>query len=392
MEKINGNGDDSVRCGGESMKPTASIVFPFSGIALSVFLGYLFAPMPTALGATVDWQAEWDKTLAVARQEGRVVVGADLGGDKVRRAVTEPFEKRYGISVDFTALPGTQLAPRVTAERQAGVHAWDIFILGTSTLLTRLKPIGALDPIEPALILPEVKDPIKWGGRDLPFFDRDRRGLAFLLVARQSMFVNTKLVGIEELKSYWDLLDPKWKGKIILGRDPTTPGYTQAMFQFFYQHRDLGSAYIRELAKQSLKIVNDDRQAVEWLAQGRYAVCFCNAVLMDRFIEEGLPVQAVDPRKVKEGGYVTSSFGNIALTNRAPHPNAAKIYINWLLSSEGQTLYTKASGDPSKRADVAKDHVRPWEVPEQGWIETHTEEAIAHTRALIGLLKELLEK
>jgi len=343
-------------------------------------------------GGAVDWQAEWDKSLAMAKQEGKVVVGADLGGDKVRRVLTEAFEKKYGIAVDFSALPGTQLAPRVTTERQAGLHAWDVFLLGTSTFLTRLKPISALDPIEPALLLPEVKDPAKWGGRELPFFDKDRRGPAFLLVARQSLFLNAKLVGADELKSYRDLLSPKWNGKILLGRDPASPGYTQAMFQFFYQHKDLGPAYIRELAKQNLKVLEDDRQAVEWLAQGRYAFCFCNAVLIERFIEEGLPIQAVDPRKIKEGGYVTSSFGNIALANRAPHPNAAKIYINWLLSAEGQTLYTKASGDPSKRVDVTKDHVRPWEVPEQGWIETHTEEAIASSRPLVGLLKEVLQK
>jgi iron(III) transport system substrate-binding protein len=351
------------------------------------FLGPLVS---TVLFAASDWHAEWNKTLAAARQEGKVVIGADLGGDKVRRAMTETFERKYGISVDFSPLPGTQLAPRVASERQAGVYAWDLFFLGTSTLLTRLKPVGALDPIEAALILPEVKDPAKWVGNELPFFDKERRGLAFLLVARQSLFVNTKLIGAGELKTYRDLLSPKWNGKILLGRNPANPGYTQAMFQFFYQHKELGPGYIRELAAQNLKTLDDDRQAVEWLAQGRYVWCFCNAVLIERFIEEGMPIQAVDPRKVKEGGYVTSSFGNVALANRAPHPNAARIYLNWILSPEGQTLYSKASGDPSRRADVAKDHVRPWEIPEQGWLATHTEEAIGFSRPLVALLKEIM--
>jgi ABC-type Fe3+ transport system substrate-binding protein len=107
-------------------------------------------------------------------------------------------------------------------------------------------------------------------------------------------------------------------------------------------------------------------------------------------IKEGLPLKAVEGSQLKEGTHVTSAFANIALVNRAPHPNAAKLYINWVLSREGVTSFSKATGDPPLRVDVPTGHIESWAVPKPGWPVTNTEEALETEEPLVALLKELL--
>jgi iron(III) transport system substrate-binding protein len=338
----------------------------------------------TASGAPT-WQAQWDSTLAAAKREGKVVV-AGVAGEDMRRALTESFERKYGIEVEYQGSSGSEIPPRVEKERAAGIYAWDAFVAGTTTLVHGLKPLGALDPIEPALILPEVTEPQGWRNGQVPYFDKDRLGASLTLVNRQSLFINTDLAKPEEFTSWRALLDPKWKGRIVVGRDPRISGYSQAVFQHFYMHPELGPDFIRELLKQDLEVLRDLRLAAQWLGQGKHPICICNYVEANRLIEARLPVQAVDPRQMKEGAHVTSSNGNIALANRAPHPNAARIYVNWVLSQEGGTLFSRASGDPSQRLDVPIDHVQAWELPQPGWIATHTEEALAQKEQLEAFL------
>jgi iron(III) transport system substrate-binding protein len=280
----------------------------------------------------------------------------------------------------------------VERERQAGLYLWDVFIAGTTTLLKGLRPTGALEPIEPVLILPEVREPKNWRDGKLPFFDKAHLGLMITRRAGQYLYVNTQIAKVEELKGWRDLLNPKWKGKILIGRDPRRSGYGQSTFHFFYVHKDLGPDFIRKLIRQDPKILMDDRTAARWLAQGMYPICICSDLETDRLTKEGLPIKAVEGRQLKEGTHVTSAFANVALANRAPHPSAARLYINWVLSKEGGTLFSKATGDPSIRGDVSTEYVESWAIPESGWPVTNTEEALAVEGELTALLEELLGK
>jgi iron(III) transport system substrate-binding protein len=350
------------------------------------------ATLPAAApsgGTPAAWEEEWARTLAAAKKEGKIVVSG-LAGEDLRRVLTEPFEQKYGIDVEYQGSAGAEIPPRVEKERASGLYIWDVFIAGSTTLITGMKPIGALDPIEPALILPEVRDPVHWRDGQLPFLDRDRLGMSFTLVNRQSLYVNTTGARPEEFRSWRDLLNPKWKGKILIGRDPRVSGFGQAVFQFFYMHPELGPDFIREIFKQDLEILRDDRLAGQWLGQGKFPICVCSYIEANRLIEARLPVQPVDPRQMREGAHVTSSNGNVALANRAPHPNAAKVYVNWLLSREGQTTFSKTAGDPSHRVDVPIDHVQPWELPQPGWLATHTEDALAVKGQLEAFLREVM--
>ncbi|HKZ51452.1 MAG TPA: extracellular solute-binding protein, partial [Dehalococcoidia bacterium] len=295
----------------------------------------------------------------------------------------------YGITVDFFAGSGSELAPRIRTERQAGQYLWDVYVGGISTMVNTLKPMGALDPLVPAMILPEVKEPGNWRGGDLPFADRDRMAFMFSMSTTDALKINTNLVKAEEFKSYRDLLDPKWKGKIV-AQDPREAA-NQAELQFYYAQKELGADFIRALAKQDLILVRDDRTSLDWLAQGRYPILIGGST--SRALEmskEGLPVQIVDPKQMKEGGYITAGPGGLGLVNKAPHPNAAKLYINWLLSKEAQTDFSKASVRVSRRADVPTDHVDTFRLPKEGFINLDTEERLAERdKVIVPLIKEI---
>src|SRR3989454_11630745 len=206
---------------------------------------------------------------------------------------------------------------------------------------------------------------------------------------RGTIFYNPKLVNPKEFKSYKDLLDPKWKGKLIMD-DPRRAGPGQATLTFFYLHPELGVDFIRALGKQQITILKDYAQEVDAIGQGRYPVLIGTAdfVAINR-AKQGVPIAIVDARQLKEGTDLSPTNGTLALFNRAPNPNAAKIYINWLLSKEGQTIFARANGYVSARLDVPTDHSEPWRVPLPGAIKTYTKEAMAVKEKLTPLLQEV---
>jgi ABC-type Fe3+ transport system substrate-binding protein len=204
--------------------------------------------------------------------------------------------------------------------------------------------------------------------------------------------INTNLVKAQEFKSWKDLLEPRWKGKIILGRDPKIAGTSQAVFTFFFRHKDLGPEFIRALAKQKLTILQNDRQAFDWLGHGKVSVLLgpSETITQDMLIRE-VPIALVPPQQLREGGYLTSGPGTVMLINRAPHPNAARVYINWLLSKEGQVEYANATDMLSLRLDVPRKDIPSWRQPVPGYIENYSEEAMEVRARLLPLLKEVLE-
>jgi ABC-type Fe3+ transport system substrate-binding protein len=108
----------------------------------------------------------------------------------------------------------------------------------------------------------------------------------------------------------------------------------------------------------------DDRQAMDWLAVNKFSLClFCGNIETSR--AQGLPVEDFNTITWKETMAIYSgSNGTLAFMNQAPHPNAAKLFINWLLSREGQTSFQKIMNTPdlvmeSMRVDIPKDPIPP---------------------------------
>src|SRR6516162_2018919 len=140
---------------------------------------------------------EWEKILAAGKKEGKVAVIGPVGADR-RDVLVEPFQKKYGITVEYLADRGAGIGPRLSTERGAGQYLWDVTVTGTTTGLVTLLPAGMLETLEPALILPDVKDPKQWRGGGLEFVDPGKRFLVMTPSQRGTLFVNPKVVNPQE--------------------------------------------------------------------------------------------------------------------------------------------------------------------------------------------------
>lgn len=321
-----------------------------------LFLG--FNPLSHAAQVKPAWQQEWEKTLEAAKKEGQVVVY--ISGYE---AILPDFEKEFPeIKVTAVTGRGNQLGPRLLAERRAEKFIADVSSTGANPNYQQFHPARALDPIKAALILPEVTDQTKWYLKKHQYADPEGQ-YVFNYVGSAtygSISYNTKLLDVKDFKSYWDLLNPKWKGKLAI-RDIREAGPGAGNTRFFYYHSELGPSFIRKLfGDMDATLFRDFRQGPDWLATGKYPICFfCDVDVLKR---QGLPVDTFGPKVFKEGGGLVQQFGTLALLNRAPHPNAAKVFINWLLSRNGQialqrrTMTAESPAD-SLRTDIPKDEV-----------------------------------
>jgi len=311
--------------------------------------------------AVSDAREEWDKVLRAGKQEGRVVLYTYPG----QELVFQEFQKTFpDIKLVEVSVRGSERVTRILSERRAGKYLADILIGGVGSAQSGLLKTGILDPIKPGLILPEVLDESKWWqGKHVYADDENKYIFSFSGAPLYYFHFNTTLVNPLEFKSYWDLLNPKWKGKIVVA-EPMTGG-TQEPLVFMYHSKELGPEFMRRfLTEMDLGVGRDIRQILDWLAHGKYAMSALQNADRIRLWDarkQGLPVNAFETDKFKEGGLVGSGGGNIALINRAPHPNAAKVFTNWLLSREGQTAYQKLvqGGRNSLRIDIPKDDLPP---------------------------------
>lgn len=332
------------------------------------------------------WENKWDEVLKEAKKEGRVMVSMGIGG-LVRDALVKGFKQKFGIEVETFSGRGDEFTARLFAERRAGLYNYDVYQSGPNTVLLTLKPGGALDPLEPALVLPEVLDPKVWWKGDILWLDKEHLALNFLAYPSIPVAINTSMVRPEEISSYNDLLDARWKEKIIMN-DPTISGPGGHLVGAIGD-RIMGYDFLRNLAQQKPFITRDRSLPMLWLATGKYPVAINpDAAGFMQFQQAGAPVVRITP---KEGTHVTPGFGSLALINKAPHPNAAKLYINWLLSREGQEIYTRVAGVHSGRLDVSTDFLPPAMVrnPAMKYVDISTEEYNLKMPEYIKIAREI---
>ena len=341
-------------------------------------LSVIYAPAAMAQSDS-GWQKKWDQTLAQAKQEGKVVV---LGppGDQIREAITKSFAKAFPeITIEFSGARGGELATRVKAERDAGIYSVDVLINGTSTANSYFKPMKALDPIEPALILPEVLDPKNWRDNRLEFSDRSTKlDLVFTTQNNVPLIYNPAQVKADEVDELMDLLNAKWKGKIAV-QDPIPSGTGNGVFRWVWHVMGPEKAqdFYRKIRAQAAAVDRDQRRQIEWVAQGKYPMNLGPGTIMYQLEKRGLKFGVV-PHFKDYGAYLTPGFGSVMFVNRAPHPNAGKVFMNWLLTKEGQTVFSKGMGYVSRRLDVPTDHVPSYWVPKDGvkyWAGYYEEDA-----------------
>ncbi len=315
-----------------------------------------------------DWQIKWDKVIPGAKKEGKVTIYGP-GGD-IRVALIKAFNEKYGITVDYLGATGPEVAARILAERRSGLYLPDVLLGASSPVITTLKPSGHLAPMEPVLILPEVTDPKLWWNNELPWVDKGRYIMAFAPKVTPPLIINTEIVKPDEVKSLRNLLDPKWKGRLVMS-DPTIFGPGQ--FFISAQAELLGVDFLRQLAAQEPALSRDKRLIAEWVAKGKYPVGIAAGEAVEELIGAGAPVRYM---LTSEPTHMTAGSAFLSLPNNSPHPNASTLFINWLLSKEGQTVYTEISKQQSAREDVPVTKVNPAVIRQPGvkYFKTDTEE------------------
>ena len=334
-------------------------------LLLSLTMALLIRYDSLAADSGGAWQDEWYRTIKAAEQEGQLILySLSEIGDAISNT---GFQKKFPkIKISVVAARGGEHVSRIMAERRAGKFLADVGNLGNTSPYT-LYQSKVLDPIASSYILPEVKDESKWWQGKQHFIDPE--GKYILVYVGAPLFLvgyNTKSVNPSSFKSYWELLDPKWKGKIVVF-DPKAGGFAATRDRFFYHNPELGPQFLRRLfGEMAPTLYARYPQGEDWLATGKYSLCLCRHQSISEAKSQGLPVDLMEPAQFKEGVGVETRAKTMVLMNQAPHPNAAKVFLNWFLSREGQSDFQKTSAkyldagaEGSLRIDISKDEIPP---------------------------------
>jgi ABC-type Fe3+ transport system substrate-binding protein len=372
-------------CGPTASSGTAApAAQPAAGQSASAPAAGASAAAPSA-GSAAAAPAGWDEMVAAAKQEGRLVISAPA--NTIWREQLTGFQKDYPeIQVEYTGGNSRDFWPRVAQERAGGQYLWDVRIGGPDPQVFAAKEDGTLEAARPILVLPEVLDDSKWfGGFDSIFADNEQRFIpGFLSSVGSSVYVNRDLVRESEIRSERDLLDPKWKGKIVL-QDPRGGAGLAFLTTFLQVH---GEQFVRDLLSQDMVVSGDNRQLTEWIVRGRYPIAIgLRAYDLLVFQQEGL---GKNVRPVRgEALPLSIGSGSIQMISQAPHPNATRVFSNWLMTQRVQQSLSEAALENSRRTDVPA--AKPEEMPDRSQLDkyvAHQDEALLPVRVRAQQLAE----
>jgi ABC-type Fe3+ transport system substrate-binding protein len=337
---------------------------------------------------------DWDRLVADAKKEGKVVIIAPPD-PQVREGIPKAFKAKYGITVEYLGGRSSDMAARLRTERASGVYTVDVALSGMLTMASIFYTEKMLDPIRPILLDPEVTDGSKWKTGKLWFIDPEDKYILRLFSTRTAMFyVNTNYVKPDEIKTAQDLLNPKFQGKIITS-DPTLPGIGSSdSARFYIQY---GEDFVKKLyIEQKMLISRDRRQIGDGLARGAYPIAFgAEDEEMERLEKEGFPSHRVYSLEGMSE-IVSPSVGHVGLFNNAPHPNAAKLFVNWIASKEGLEIYARNRGCSPTRNDIDETSFLDPEMIAKSDVEyfdSYNWEFVLNTKEKIRLrVKEMLGK
>lgn len=328
----------------KNLRPTIS---KFRRAAMSaVAVLYVLIGLHGTATAQPAWQVEWEQVKLAAKKEGTLVVNIPPNA-ALRRTLEAVFKAQFGIDLELVLGRGGLVARRIGDEYQAGVRHIDIILTTVDNLMDRLLPMDAVDPLEPTWILPEIKDAKRWWGGHI-WTDKSKRfayaASAYML---DNIWYNADLVKPDEVRSFDDLLNPRWKNKIGF-LDPRLGGAGIGIWGLLWSTK--GEGYLKKLLEQHL-VIAEDRVQADSLARGKLAIAVGPTYYrFEAFLRAGLPVKPFPP--FKEGTYVAVGVGAPVIIKKPPHPNAAKVFVNWFLSKEGQETYGKVHGHATRRLDV----------------------------------------
>jgi iron(III) transport system substrate-binding protein len=329
-------------------------------LAVLVFL----VPAPLKAGSA---DQEWAKLVAAAKQEGRVVIAAGGQPSRNYRPLLGVFQKKFGIKAEMSTGSASSTVNRVLAERRVRRFTIDVGLIAHNSAQRRLVPAGALIPVEP-LLIPEMTDKSRWLGKRYWYADPDQK-YVFLYTGRPEgnwrFWYNTKKISKKEIatiRTLEDLLNPKWGGKLAaLGiGDPSG----LAGMIHLYVAPDAGPDWVRRyLFETDVTYVENRRVLETWLTQGRFPLQFPASSEEDLYelAKAGLPIKRGEIPMQLPGMRLGGSACCIEAFGNPPHPSAAKLFLNWFLSREGQAQVNNIEGFTiaSLREDIDFGKVHP---------------------------------
>jgi iron(III) transport system substrate-binding protein len=269
---------------------------------------------------------EWQKIVEGAKREGSIVLYSALVGAPSTDRIAKAFETRYGIPVETLEARASELMERVRTEQASGRALGDVSYNG-ATATERQMLDGVFVPHGPLPGTSRLTAPFTGDGTRVPAF-----------VIHFGILVNTELLKASDRPRAWkDLLDPKWKGQILA--DDVHPVGSGSLF-FQATCEKLGRAFHDKLAAQDPSFTRDPRGSQRRVARGEYPIFIPSSFAAGKELD-GLPLETVVP----EEGVVYVVY-QAAVFKSAPHPNAARLFMDFLLSDEVQRIYASDGYGP----------------------------------------------
>jgi iron(III) transport system substrate-binding protein len=304
-----------------------------------------------------------DEIIEGAKKEGEVIIHVGPG-QQFRDGRLKGFEAKYPwLKVHAINTANRESMPKLIRERQAGIYSLDVHMGGSPNLVRIYRPQGFLQPFRDAIVDQSLLDDKVWNGGFAGGF-QDTGGqyiYAYNMVTNNLGHVNWNNVKRTDLKSLDDVMKMPTK---IVWHDPRSPGpgFATAMAIYF----SYGEEFLTKLVQQKSVFTNNRRQAAEWVVRGRYPVGLgTSRDFMVPFEQQGLTKTVQEmPNSWVKSPTMSSGNGNIVFMDKAPHPNAAKLYINWFLQKEQQQQWADFTDSASRRLDTKP--AKPGIAPEPG--------------------------
>lgn len=342
--------------------------------------------VPTPFAGNTAARQDWDALVREAKREG--TLSTVLWFQRGFRQVLSDFEGAFpGIRVaQFPASSASVWLDRVREERRAGRDTFDIAFVQPEPAITLGLPEGMWTPLRPLLIRPDVVNDAAWrGGLGARFLDaRGQFCFAWEHQVQHAYAVDTRVVQDGEITSARDLLDPKWRGTVIT-TDPRTGG---GLISAANVAKHWGDDAVRRLLVDQRPTISAGGGALNALVTGSHPIALgVRPRALQPFRDRGVTghIKFLD---LPDADFV-SGTGLLAFNN-TPHPAATRLFLNWVLTREGQTLMAQSLLTNSARTDVEiyeKDGVGQ---PGKPYYEPDREANYAHTAATQQFVRGLL--
>ncbi|WP_161139890.1 ABC transporter substrate-binding protein [Propylenella binzhouense] len=311
--------------------------------------------------ALAEGSADWDAAVAAAKGQSLNLI---MDPFDAHAKVVDVFKEKFpDINVQANAIHASDAAPKVITEQKNGLYNWDTWWAVCSNMNNVATPAGVLVPIDEFFVLDEVKDRSKWRLPDM-MYTSDRGNFVFV---HTHFLINYGAYDVDQVPggvlTLDNILDPSLKGKIAI-RVPSRPHGGAMMLAQIARMKGIGEVEAI-LTKMEPVFVDNDRQSTMSIIRGDKAVGIGTS-------EEAL-FQCHDSggcANVKKFPVSVLHSRGISVFKNAPNPDATRIWVNWLLSKDGQETFVRewAKSNPggalSNRVDVDPDPKHVESVPD----------------------------